>query len=231
MGKRKLIAVAWLALLPFTANAVPFYADTVLGTPDGGAGSGVINNAIFSGDFSYTGPVGPNTFDIEAVNDLDGVSWAMGEGPFGSIILGFATGYVFDGVGDDILIWDTNDFNEGISVEASSDGSNWTFLEEIFGDNSSPCFFALAPACSVGLDFANYTGVSSASWFRLTAAPFSVTSSTVGSGFDLDALQAVNFMEGSGPGPDPEPVPEPGTLALFGFGLAALGLSRRKKKI
>jgi hypothetical protein len=41
----------------------------------------------------------------------------------------------------------------------------------------------------------------------------------------------INDDYGSWTGPNRVSVPEPGTLALFGMGLAAMGLTRRRKKI
>jgi len=88
-------------------------------------------------------------------------------------------------------------------------GASVTFTGEIFGGGSvDQAFGPISVGAFTTFSFGGFTNLTSVSWVQISPHHQ----------FDNIVI-------------DTQSVPEPGTLALFGIGLAAMGLSRRRKKI
>ena len=213
-------AVAGLTALAAAGSAHAAFIDNVVSFT-GGVGFGV--EIADSAGSSYTGASGPNIFDPDAVTAEDGVSLALGgtsENP-GTITVSFTTGSVFDGLGEDLVIFDSYGSSEGFTLEISADNVTYYTIGTFDGSTAIQQFGPFGPTWSTFVDIAA-APIDSASFLRLTVAPLIVNGFP--QGYDLDAIFALNFRPGA------VSVPEPATLALFGAGLAGLCLIGRRRK-
>ena len=213
-----LIIASTCSLFQCAARAAAVYADTV-DTFSGGSNFGVVDQ---SGG-TYAGAAGMGVYDPLAVTQLDGTALALGgaTGTPGSITMSFSSGFFFDGPGTDLRIIDTVDIKEGFFIEISTDGVTFYGAGSLPG-SSGGISYSCSPAtpCVTDVDIFD-SGLSSAKYIRLTVAWFA---STYGfpEGYDLDAIEAVNFVAAS--------VPEPSDSVLFGIGVMMLPvmLGRRR---
>lgn len=173
----------------------------------GGSGSGIFGNA-------------PTI--ASALAAIDQTVYALGgaTGAVGSITLKLDSGSVFDGAGFDLIAYDTIGLDESLQIEASEDGISFFGLGAHTNNFSVIC--SLAAPCTAGFDLAG-SGLSTASFFRLTAVQGGCVFGFPEC-FDLDALEAANFREGTGA------VPEPATWALMLLGFGAVGFSMRRRR-
>jgi len=188
------------------AEAVPFFDTVVSFSP--GSGSG-----IYDMPGIFPGPTGPGTYDPAAVTAHDGVILALGSNPYGSIVLTFSSGYVIDGPGDDLKVYDSFGLTEGFSLDVSNDGNTFFTVGTFDGSTAVTEAYSFGPSFVTSVDIAP-SGLSSARFIRIIAAPVVVFAFP--EAYDLDAVEALNF------------VPEPVSLLLVGLG--GLALARRRRR-
>jgi len=202
-------AMAGPAQAEFIGNVVSF---------SGGDGFGVETDDSTG---TYGGPSGDGTFDPAAVTAQDGVSLALGgsaDSP-GSITVSFTNGSVFDGVGEDLVIFDSYGVSEGFTLEISADNVTYYTIGTFDGSTAIEQFTTFGSTWSTFVDIAA-APIDSASFLRLTAAPEIVFGFP--QAYDLDTIFALNFQPTAA-------VPEPATLGLLAAGLAAAALLRRRR--
>lgn len=193
--KTFLLTAAVAATLSPAAQSAVLQADTVIeyhfvtGSYDPG--------------FAHGGPPNDTTVPVTHAVDADlstFVSLRTGE----YIVIGFSTGYVFDGPGDDLFIDETGDASEEAQLFVSSDwGATFSFLDVINGNTTN----------SLDLAAFGYSGT-------VNALKIVGLDNRGGSpGFDLTAAWG---LEGSTT--EVPAVPLPATLPLMLGGAALAGL-------
>nr|WP_082708954.1 PEP-CTERM sorting domain-containing protein [Marinobacterium profundum] len=203
-------------------QAIPIYADTV-NSFTGGADFAVVDG---SGG-NYTGASGYGVFDALAVSELDGAVLALGydTSSIGEIVMSFSTGSIIDGAGADLRFYDSFGLSEGFMLDISLDGLTFFSVGTFTGDLITTCSPGLP--CITDVDISG-AGISSASFFRITADPLSSVLFHP-AGYDLDAVEALNFSAAFIP--PVQSIPEPGSIALFGLGLAGIWFSIKRGKL
>ncbi|WP_414897425.1 VPLPA-CTERM sorting domain-containing protein [Rhodovulum sp. YEN HP10] len=203
----KLASTTVLAtVLATSASAATLTADTELDFFDSGTGPLL---GPYGGD---TAGGGYPVLLSDTSNALDGDLSTFVSLPTGTFItVGFSSGYVFDGTGDDIFVSEVDrNSDEDANVYVSSDGIGFTFLGTVGTGGTETLDLA-----SIG--FAD----------PVTAIRIEGLGTGGGSpGYDLAMVQG---LEGSVVITPPSAVPLPAGVWLLLSGLGAMGLAQRKR--
>ncbi len=206
MAKSCLLAAA-VSLAAGPSLGATILADTVLDFFNSGAGP------IAAGPFGGTSA--PQNFPVAVPFSFatDGSEFTFISLPTDSFItLGFSSGYVFDGVGNDIFVSESGDGRELANVFISDDfGASFTFLGTAEGDQVTELDLA-----SIG-----FSG-------RVNAIKIVGLDNGGGSpGFDVAFVQGLEGSVVEEPqGPTVIPLPPAASMLLGAFG--ALALVRRR---
>jgi len=139
MNFTKLFVAAALCGLPTIGTAATITADTVIeyfesdagiggtGTNPNGGGGGISNNS-----------------EVPLSHVTDGNASTFISLPTGSFLtLGFSTGFIFDGAGDDLFIDEFGNGGEDADVFVSEDfGATFTYLARAFGNQTTSLDFS-----------------------------------------------------------------------------------------
>lgn len=201
------LAAILAGLCATSVSATTITADTVLEFFDSGAGP---LPGPFGADTSGSFPV---PVDLSVVTDGNPVSaLSLPTGSF--VTLGFSTGFIFDGPGDDIFVSEPGAASELADVFVSSDfGATFSFIGQ--ADGGTLTGIDLATSGFTG----NVNAIKIVGLDNLGGSP----------GFDVAFVQGLEgsvVEEPQGPTPSAVPLPASGLLLLAG--LAGLGFSRRK---
>ncbi|TVR97809.1 MAG: PEP-CTERM sorting domain-containing protein [Rhodospirillales bacterium] len=212
MKIKQIAQIALVSVVPLAAatdaSAATIIADTVIEFFDSGAGS-FTGTRPYGGTFD--GSIGTFPVEVPLSYATDGDITTFVSLPTGSfIILGFSTGFVFDGPGLDIFVAEVGGNDELADIFVSSDfGLTFTFLGQA------------TTATVSGFDLADigFTG-------QVNAIKIVGLDNFGGSpGFDLAFVQG---LEGSVI--ITEPVPEPGTLTVLSLGLFGIAAMLRRRR-
>jgi hypothetical protein len=190
-------AVAVSAASP--ANATAIFADKVINFFDSGAGP---LPGPYGGDSTSPKPVSTSY----AADENAGTFVSLPTGTY--ITLGFLTGYVTDGPGNDLFLNEPGDGHEVADVWVSSDfGATFTYLGQAFGDQIT----------EMDLGTIMYKG-------RVNAVKVEgLDNGGASPGFDLA------YVEGLA-GSSVATTPIPGALPLFASALGGLGFVGWRRK-
>jgi len=198
-----LVAGVMLGSMTVAASAATLTADIELDFFDSGNGP---LDGPYGGDVIGSGfPIGLT----DTSNALDGNLNTFVSLPTDSFLtVGFSSGFVFDGIGDDIFITETGAVNEMADVFVSSDGIDFTFLG-VAGAGGTETF-----------DLADIG-------FTENVNAIKVVGLDLGGGSPGYDLAVVQGLEGS---VVVAPVPLPAGFALMLVGVGGLAAFGRKKK-
>ena len=198
--KSAYLALLTVVLSPTAVQAVPIVADVNIDFFDSGAGP-------LAGP--YGGTLGGFPVSVPLTYATDGDASTFLSLPTGSYVtVGFSSGFVIDGPGNDLFISEVGAASELANIFVSTDfGTSFTLLGTADGGTLTE------------LDLADigFTGMVNA--VRVVG----LDNGGGSPGFDVSFVQG---LEGS-----VVMVTEPGTLALLGIGLVGMGLARRRRKV
>lgn len=223
---RTLFLSAAAVCLACSAQAATITADTVLAyeepvldpLPTNGVRDGIPNGRDGGTEYEEVDlKIGTTTTDT-VVTDGDGTTYlSLLIGSY--VVLGFSTGFIFDGTGNDLFVDEIGSASETAKVYISSDfGSTFTFLDTADGSNTTNEF-----------DFADYAFLPDD--LKVNAVKIEGTSDGGSSpGFDLTFVRGLEGSVVEEPqGPDGV-IPLPAGLPLLLAGLGSFGVLRLRRK-
>ena len=197
-------ALIGTALAASASQAAIIYADVIIDYYHSGP-------EVFAPGNGYGGP--PDASEVPLTNAIDQNLGTYISLPTGSYIsLGFSTGYIFDGAGDDLFIDEIGNGGEDAQLWVSSNfGLTFSLLTTVYGNQTN------------SLDLADYSYTDKINAVKLIGLDAGGSSP----GFDVTAvwgLDGSTVIQPQGP-----VVPLPAGLPLILTGLGALALVARRK--
>ena len=198
------------------ADTVLDYYEPTVASPVNGVRDGIPNGRNGGVEYEVVDlKIGMTGTDTVVTDGNSGTYLSLLTGSY--VVVGFSTGYIFDGAGDDLFIDEIGFASETAKIYVSTDfGASFTFLDTADGANTTNKF-----------DFSDYAFL--APDVRINAVKVEGTSDGGTSpGFDLTFVQG---LEGSVvEEPQGPVVPLPAGFPLMLGGLGALAVLRARRK-
>lgn len=201
-----------------TADTVIAYFEEALDPlPTNGVRDGIPNGRDGGPEYEEVDlKIGTTTTDTPITDGNGNTYLSLLTGSY--VVLGFSTGFIFDGTGDDLFVDEIGSASESANIYISSDfGATFTFLDVADGANTTNRF-----------DFTDYNFLPSD--LKVNAVKVEGLSDGGSSpGFDLTFVRGLEGSVVEEPqGPNGE-VPLPAGLPLVLGGMGALGLLRLRR--
>jgi len=187
------------------AEAAVIYADEILDYYHSGS-------ETFAEGYGYGGP--PDASEVLLTNATDQSTSTYVSLPTDSYIsLGFSTGYIFDGAGDDLFVDEIGSGGEDAELYVSTDyGASFTLLTTVFGNQTN------------SLDFADYSFAGRVNAVKLVGLDNGGSSP----GFDVTGVWGLEGSTVEEPQTPAVPLPAGLPLLVGGLGLLAMKSSQRR---